>query len=118
MTFNGYEFISESTSSTAINVVNSGTATFTGYCPSSCTSGSTPQTLFYATAGGVSFDNSGAVTVTGDVFAPSGQVNLTVSGGTDTGFLESSTITVTNSGSTSVTGTGPTPSGGTVKLIG
>lgn len=118
MTFNGYEFVSESTSSTAISVVNSGTATFNGYCPSSCSSGGTPQTLFYATAGGVSFVNSGTVAFTGDVFAPSGQVGLTVSGGTDTGFIEASSVSFTNSGSTSVTGTGPTPSGGAAKLIG
>jgi Flp pilus assembly protein TadG len=118
ITFNGYEFVSESTSSTAISVVSSGNTTFNGYCPSSCSSGGTPQTLFYATAGGISFTNSGSGTFTGDAFAPYGQVSLTVSGGTDTGFIEASSITITSSGSTSVTGTGPTPSGGITKLIG
>jgi hypothetical protein len=119
ITFNGYEFVSESTSSTAISVVTSGNTTFNGYCPSSCSSGGTPQTLFYATAGGISFTTSGSGTFTGDAFAPYGQVGLTVSGGTDTGFIEASSMTFTNSGNASVTGTGPTPSGGgTVKLIG
>lgn len=116
--FNGYEFISESTSSAAISVVTSGNTTLTGYCPSSCSSGGTPQTLFYATAGGVSWTNSGSGTFTGDVFAPNGQVSLTVSGNSDTGFVEASTVAITNSGNTSVTGTGPTPTGGAVKLIG
>ena len=102
ITFNGYEFVSESTSSTAISVVTSGNTTFNGYCPSSCSSGGTPQTLFYATAGGISFVNSGSGTFTGDVFAPYGQMNLTVSGGTDTGFIEASSVAFTNSGSTTV----------------
>jgi Flp pilus assembly protein TadG len=118
MTFNGYEFVSESTSSSAISVVTSGNITFSGYCPSSCSSGGAPQTLFYATAGGVSFTNSGAGSFTGDIFAPNGPVSITVSGNNDTGFIESSTVTFTNSGSTGVTGTGPAPSGGTAKLIG
>jgi hypothetical protein len=118
MTFDGYEFVSESTSSTAISVVTSGNMTFNGYCPSSCSSGGTPQTLFYATAGGVSVTNSGSGTFTGDSFAPSGQVSFTVSGGNDTGLMEASSVSFTNSGNTSVTGTGPTPSGGAVKLIG
>jgi Flp pilus assembly protein TadG len=118
MTFDGYEFVSESTSSTAISVVTSGNMTFNGYCPASCSSGSTPQTLFYATAGGISVTNSGSGTFTGDSFAPSGQVSFTVSGGNDTGLIEASSVSFTNSGSTSVTGTGPTPSGGAVKLIG
>jgi Flp pilus assembly protein TadG len=118
-TFNGYEFVSESTSSTAISVVTSGNTTFNGYCPSSCSSGGTPRTLFYATAGGISFTNSGAGSFTGDAFAPYGQVNWTVSGGTTTGFVEASSLAFTNSGNATVTGTGPTPSGGsTVKLIG
>ena len=122
--FDGYEFISESTSSNAINVVNSGSGTFYGYCPgatadwSSCPAGDGPQTLFYATAGGISFDNSGGQSFTGDIFAPDGQVSLTMSGGTGTnGFIEASTMTFTNSGTTTVTGTGPTSSGG-VSLIG
>jgi Flp pilus assembly protein TadG len=122
--FDGYEFVSESTSSTAINVVNSGSGTFYGYCPgnpgdwSSCPAGGTPQTLFYATAGGISFDNSGGQSFQGDIFAPAGQVSLTMSGGTGTdGFIEASTMTFTNSGTTTVTGTGPTSSGG-VSLIG
>jgi Flp pilus assembly protein TadG len=119
MTFSGYEFVSESTSPAAISVVTSGNTTFTGYCPSSCSSGGTPQTIFYATAGGVSFVNSGSGTFTGDVFVPDGPVGLTVSGGTNTGFIEASTVSVTNSGNTTLTGTGPTPSGGsTMKLIG
>lgn len=118
MTFSGYEFVSESTSSSAISVVTSGNTTFTGYCPSSCSSGGTPQTLFYATAGGISVVNSGSGTFTGDAFAPYGQASFTVSGGTDTGFLEASSVSITNSGNTSLTGTGPTPSGGTEKLIG
>ncbi len=118
ITFNGYEFVSESTSSAAISVVTSGNTTFNGYCPASCSSGGTPQTLFYATAGGISFTNSGSGTFTGDAFAPNGQVSLTVSGGTDTGFIEASSVAITNSGNASVVGTGPTPSGGTVKLIG
>lgn len=118
ITFNGYEFVSESTSSTAISVVTSGNTTFNGYCPASCSSGGTPQTVFYATAGGVSFVNSGSGTFTGDVFAPYGQVSSTVSGGTDTGLIEASSVSFTSSGNTTVTGTGPTPSGGTVKLIG
>jgi Flp pilus assembly protein TadG len=118
MTFNGYEFVSESTSSDAIYVINSGNTTFTGYCPSSCSSGSTPQTLFYATAGGIYAANSGTVTFTGDMFAPGGQVGMAVSGGSDTGFIEASSVSITNSGSTSVTGTGPSPSGGGTKLIG
>lgn len=42
---------------------------------------------------------------------------MTVSGNNDTGLIEASTVTFTNSGTTSCTGTGPTPSGG-VKLIG
>jgi Flp pilus assembly protein TadG len=118
VTFDGYEFVSESTSSTAINVVTSGNTTLNGYCPSSCSSGGTPQTLFYATAGGISFVNSGSGTFTGDAFAPNGQVNWTVSGGTTTGFVEASSLMFTNSGNATVTGTGPTPSGGsTVKLI-
>ncbi len=122
--FDGYEFVSESTSSNAINVVNSGSGTFYGYCPgdpgdwSSCPAGGAPQTLFYATAGGISFDNSGGQSFMGDIFAPDGQVSLTMSGGTGTnGLIEASTMTFTNSGSTSVTGTGPTSSGG-VSLIG
>jgi Flp pilus assembly protein TadG len=121
--FDGYEFVSESTSSTAINVVNSGSGSFYGYCPgnpgdwSSCPAGGAPQTLFYATAGGISFDNSGGQSFMGDVFAPAGQISLTMSGGTGTnGFIEASTMTFTSSGSTTVTGTGPTSSG-TVKLI-
>lgn len=118
MNFNGYEFISESTSPYAIYVATSGGITFTGYCPSSCSSGGTPQTLFYATAGGVYVANSGSGTFTGDVFAPSGQVSMVVSGGNDTGFVEASTISFTTSGDSTVTGTGPTPSGGTEKLIG
>jgi Flp pilus assembly protein TadG len=118
MTFNGYEFVSESTSSTAISVVTSGNMTFNGYCPSSCSSGGTPQTLFYATAGGISVTNSGSGTFTGDAFAPYGQAGFTVSGGTSTGLLEASSVSFASSGNTSVTGTGPTPSGGTVKLIG
>ena len=119
ITFNGYEFVSESTSSTAISVVNSGNTTFYGYCPSSCSSGSTPQTLCYATAGGVSFVNSGSGTFTGEIFAPYGQVSLTVSGGTDAGFIEASSVALTNSGNITLTGTGPTPTGGTTeKLIG
>jgi Flp pilus assembly protein TadG len=122
--FDGYEFVSESTSSDAINVVNSGSGTFYGYCPgdtadwSSCPASDGPQTLFYATAGGISFDNSGGQSFQGDVFAPEGQVSLTMSGGTGTnGFIEASTMTFTNSGTTTVTGTGPTSSGG-VALIG
>ena len=119
MTFNGYEFVSESTSATAISVTTSGNTTFNGYCPSSCSAGGTPQTLFYATAGGVSFANSGSGTFTGDIFAPNGPVNLTVSGGTDVGFIEASTVALTSSGNTTVTGTGPTPTGGTTeRLIG
>jgi hypothetical protein len=122
--FDGYEFISESTSSDAINVVNSGTGTFYGYCPtdtadwSSCPAGSAPQTLFYTTAGGISFDNSGGQSFQGDVFAPLGQVSLTMSGGTGTnGFIEALTMTFTNSGTTTVTGSGPTTSG-SVSLVG
>jgi Flp pilus assembly protein TadG len=122
--FDGYEFISESTSSDAISVVNSGSGTFNGYCPgatadwSSCPAADGPQTLFYATAGGISFDNSGGQSFTGDIFAPDGQVSLTMSGGTGTdGFIEASTMTFTNSGTTTVTGTGPTTSGG-VSLTG
>jgi hypothetical protein len=118
MTFDGYEFVSESPSSTAISVVTSGNMTFNGYCPSSCSSGDTPQTLFYATAGGISVTNSGSGTFTGDAFAPYGQAGFTVSGGTNTGLLEASSVSFTTSGNTSVTGTGPTPSGGTEKLIG
>jgi hypothetical protein len=118
MTFDGYEFVSESPSSTAISVVTSGNTTFNGYCPSSCSSGDTPQTVFYATAGGISVTNSGSGTFTGDVFAPYGQAGFTVSGGTNTGLLEASSVSFTSSGNTSVTGTGATPSGGTVKLIG
>jgi hypothetical protein len=121
--FDGYEFVSESTSSQAISVINSGSGTFYGYCPgdtgdwSSCPAGGAPQTLFYATAGGISFDNSGGQSFMGDVFAPDGQVSLTMSGGTGTnGFIEASTMTFTNSGTTTVTGTGPTTSGG-VSLI-
>jgi Flp pilus assembly protein TadG len=117
MTFNGYEFVSESTSPYAIYVATSGSITFDGYCPSSCSSGSTPQSLFYATAGGVYFANSGSGSFTGYIFAPNGQVNLTVSGNNDTGFIEASTVAFSTSGSASCTGTGPTPSGG-VKLIG
>ena len=122
--FDGYEFVSESTSSTAISVINSGTGTFYGYCPadtgdwSDCPAGGTPQTLFYATAGGISFDNSGGQSFLGDIFAPDGPVSLTMSGGTGTdGFIESLTMTFTNSGTTTVTGSGPTTSGG-VSLIG
>ena len=122
--FDGYEFVSESTSSPAISVINSGTGAFYGYCPgntsdwSSCPAGGAPQTLFYATAGGISFDNSGGQSFQGDIFAPDGQVSLTMSGGTGTnGFIEASTMTFTNSGTTTVTGTGPTTSGG-VSLIG
>jgi Flp pilus assembly protein TadG len=120
MTFTGYEFVSESSSASAISVVSSGNLTLSGYCPTSCSSGSTPQTLFYATAGGISFVNSGNSSFTGDVFAPNGQVGLSVSGGTNTGFVEASTIALTSSGNTTLTGTGPTPSGGgsTEKLIG
>jgi Flp pilus assembly protein TadG len=117
MNFSGYEFVSENTSSDAIYVSNSGTMTLTGYCPPSCSSGGTPQTLFDATAGGIYVANSGTLAFTGDVFAPSGQVSMAVSGSTDTGFIEASTVTFTNSGSTSCAGTGPTLSGG-VKLIG
>jgi len=117
VTFNGYEFVSQSSSPAAISVTTSGNTTFNGYCPASCSSGGTPQTLFYATAGGISFANSGSGTFTGDVFAPYGQVGLTVSGGTDTGFIEASTIALTSSGNTTIVGTGPTPTGG-VKLIG
>jgi Flp pilus assembly protein TadG len=116
--FDGYEFVSESTSSTAINVVNSGSGEFYGYCPgntgdwSDCPAGGTPQTLFYATAGGISFDNSGGNSFMGDIFVPDGQLSLTMSGGTGTdGFIEASTMTFTNSGGTTVTGTGPTSSG-------
>jgi hypothetical protein len=116
-TFNGYEFVSESTSPYAIYVATSGNTTFTGYCPASCSSGGTPQTLFYASAGGISFNNSGSGSLTGYVFAPYGQASMTVSGNTDTGLIEASTVTFTTSGTTSTTGTGPTPSGG-VKLIG
>jgi hypothetical protein len=64
---------------------------------------------------GVSFTNSGSGSFTGYVFAPSGQVSMTVSGNNDTGFIEASSVALTNSGSTTVTG--PTPTGGT-KLIG
>ena len=124
VSFDGYEFVSESGSSQAINVVNSGSGTFYGYCPgdpadwSSCPAGGAPQTLFYATAGGISFVNSGGQSFTGDVFAPCGQLSLTMSGGTGTnGFLEASTMTFTNSGYTTVTGTGPASSGG-ISLIG
>jgi Flp pilus assembly protein TadG len=120
----GYEFVSESSSSNAINVINSGSGSFYGYCPgdpgawSSCPAGGAPQTLFYATAGGISFVNSGGASFMGDVFAPAGQASLTMSGGTGTnGFLEASTMSFTNSGYTSVTGSGPTSSGG-VSLIG
>jgi hypothetical protein len=66
---------------------------------------------------GVSFTNSGSGSFTGYVFAPSGQVSMTVSGNNDTGFIEASSVALTNSGSTTVTGTGPTPTAGT-KLIG
>jgi Flp pilus assembly protein TadG len=117
MTFGGYEFVSENSSPYAIYVATSGQITFTGYCPSSCSSGGTPQSLFYATAGGVYFANSGGGSLTGYIFAPNGQVSMDVSGNNDTGFIEASTVSFTNSGTTSTTGTGPTPTGG-VKLIG
>jgi Flp pilus assembly protein TadG len=113
LTFNGYEFISESTSPDAIYVVNSDSMTFTGY-----SAGSAPQTLFYATVGGVYIANSDSVTCTGDIFAPNGQVSMTTSGGAATGLIEASTISLTNSDSISFTGTGPTASGGGAKLIG
>jgi len=66
----------------------------------------------------ISIVNSGGASFVGDVFAPAGQVSLTMSGGTGTnGFLEASAMSFTNSGYTSVTGSGPTSSGG-VSLIG
>jgi Flp pilus assembly protein TadG len=113
LTFNGYEFVSENTSPNAIYVSTSGNTTFTGY-----SAGSAPQTLFYATAGGINFNNSGSGALTGYVFAPNGQVSFSVSGNTDTGFIEASTIALSNSGNTSLTGTGPSSSGGGAKLIG
>jgi Flp pilus assembly protein TadG len=119
LTLSGYEFVSENTSPYAILVISSGNLTLSGYCPSSCSSGSTPQTLFYATVGGIYFSNSGNSACTGDMFAPAGQVYMAVSGGTNTGFIEASTTALTNSGNTTLTGTGPTASGGsTVKLTG
>lgn len=119
LTLSGYEFVSQNTSPYAITVISSGNLTLTGYCPSSCSSGSTPQTLFYATAGGIYFSNSGNSSFTGDMFCPYGQADMTVSGGTSTGFVEASTISLTNSGNTTLTGTGPSASGGSsVKLTG
>jgi Flp pilus assembly protein TadG len=120
MTLSGYEFVSENTSSTAITLFSSGNLTLSGYCPASCSSGSTPTTLFYATAGGIYVSNSGNMSFTGDLFAPAGQANLSVSGGTSAGFIEASTIALNNSGNTTLTGTGPTASGGgsSVKLTG
>jgi Flp pilus assembly protein TadG len=111
MTFDGYEFVSESTSTAAISVFNGGTDTFDGYCPSSCSAGGAPQTLFYATAGGVIVGNGGQLAFTGDIFAPNGQVSVDAGGGAATGFIEASTIEFSNGGFTTVTGTGPTLSG-------
>lgn len=106
-TFNGYEFVSQSTASNAISVTQTGD-TFTGW--------GTPQTIFYATFGGIAINNP--ITINGDLFAPFGLVTFTGGTSPDTGFIESNTITLDN-GPYTLIGTGPTPtSAGDVSLIG
>jgi hypothetical protein len=116
LAFNGYEFVSQSTSASAIKVTNDSSITLTGYCPGSCSAG-TRRTLFYAVNGGISLGNSAAESLTGDVIAPNGNVTLNNSSGTTAVFLEASTVTINNSSSTTIPGTGPTPSGGVVRLL-
>jgi hypothetical protein len=65
-----------------------------------------PPTLFYATVGGISIQGSGSV-LTGDMFAPNGDVAMRGSGVMGgSGFIESQTLTIAGNFA-SYTGTGP-----------
>jgi hypothetical protein len=61
--------------------------------------------MLYTTDGGINYSQAAAIN--GDMWAPNGLINLT-GGGTTTGFLESNTIKVTQSG-TRFIGDGPAP---------